>query len=62
MENDGVMPIRMSRTKVAAGPIRPNFWHKWGQKFLEAKFKNLAPLEFQEFSSLTAAKGIMEKY
>ena len=33
-----------------------------GSKFLEALIKNPALLVSQEFSLLTAAKGIMEKY
>ena len=38
-------------------------WPKWADhKFLEAYVKNLALLVSQEFSPLTAAKRIMEKY
>ena len=36
--------------------LLPITWKKWGHKCLEAKIKN------QEFSPLTAAKRIIEKY
>ena len=69
MKNDRVMPINDPASKVVSGLFWPHFLRyrlqitpKWAQNFLEASIKNASPLVSEEFSLLTAAKRIMEKY